>query len=125
MKRVLVASPLVFVLALACASGGQSSGRTAPSRDVITAEEVADASLSTQSAYDVVQRLRPRWLRSRGGGTAGLPMLVINNIPSGDLERLRSIAAIDVSEIRFISSQDATTRWGTGFVGGAIEVVMR
>lgn len=125
MKRVLVASPALFFLALACTSGGQPSGRSAPSRDVITAQEVADASMSTQSAYDVVQRLRPRWLRSRGGGSAGLPMLVINNVPSGDLERLRSIAAADVSEIRFISSQDATTRWGTGFVGGAIQVIMR
>jgi len=121
MKRGLVLAPLVFGFALACASGGQSSGRTLASRDVITAQEVADASLSTQSAYEVVQRLRPRWLRPRGG----VPAIVINNVPSGDLERLRSISGADVSEMRYISAQDATTRWGTGFVGGAIEVIMR
>ena len=59
---LVVAFGLATALA-ACASGGGSGG---PRRDpnLITAEELAE--YTTLSALDVIRRLRPRWLQSRG-----------------------------------------------------------
>jgi hypothetical protein len=43
----------------------------------------------------------------------------------GDLSFLRSIRTNQVEEIRHMSGSDATTRYGTGYGGGTIEVRSR
>jgi hypothetical protein len=52
-------------------------------------------------------------------------VIYVNGMRAGPLEALRSISAVDVQEIRYISAADATTRWGTGHSGGVIEVRIR
>jgi hypothetical protein len=41
------------------------------------------------------------------------------------LATLQQIRAIDVQEIRYLSATEATTPYGTGHVGGVIEVTTR
>jgi hypothetical protein len=53
------------------------------------------------------------------------PKVFIDGIPSGDLPRLQELNSRDVREIRFLSSSDATTRFGTGYPAGIIEVLMK
>ncbi len=122
MNRLRVIVPAAAVLAMACASGGQTSGRSVGNRNVITAEELASLG-GLGDVYDAIQRLRSTWFRTRSGTTA--PVVVIDNVRAGDLEMLRSISTQNVQQLRYISPSDATTRWGTGYTGGAIEVIMR
>lgn len=111
---------LVLCLLLsACAAG--SSGGTSGGGDTITQEELA--TVSNLSLFDAVQRLRPRWLQPRGG--QDLPRIMMNGSQMGGVEVLRGMQATDVQSMRFLDAQDATTRYGTGYTGGAIELVSR
>jgi hypothetical protein len=137
---------LLVVLASGCApaSGATETGSTArrsTSSSVITAEEIAGVEVST--AFDIVQKLRPQFLRGRGStstrsgapegtGTAGAPAttatqvrVYVDGALAGDVEALRRIAANSVRDIRYLSAADATTRYGTGHPVGVIEVRTR
>jgi hypothetical protein len=114
----------ILVLGACGSTGVQERG----SRDVLTAEEIRQASGAT--AYDVVQQLRPQFLRVRSGRTIQAsgptgPIVYVDNIRSGGLDALRMIRAESVSEIRYINAADATTRFGTGHMAGAILVRLR
>ena len=116
----LIAFGLATGLA-ACASGG--SGERGPRRDpnLITAEELAD--FSTVSALDAIRRLRPRWLQGRGNMR---PRLVLDGARMSSLEDgLQSVQAASVRTMRYHSASDATMRFGTNYIGGAIEVITR
>ena len=109
------------IVVAACASGGQSSGPRSGNRNVITAEELQQVDVS--NAYQAIQRLRPMWLRSRSGG--GDPAVFIDNVRAGDLNMLETLYLTNIQELRYVSPSDATTRWGTGYPTGAIEVITR
>ena len=113
----------ILAAALGCSSGSRVPSRSA---DVITAAEMAAANLPT--AFDVVERLRPHFLRPRGPTTlVSDTRLVIyqDNLNLGGVDMLRQIRAAELQEIRFLSASDATTRFGTGHPGGAIIVTTR
>lgn len=125
------AFPLLLVLALlpvtACASAGAGGG-TAGSRNIITAEEIAEISVTT--AYEAIQRLRPTFLRARGVNSfanpdPGFPIVYVNGIRTGELEVLHQIQAQTVLDIEYLSASEATQRFGTGNSGGAIVVRTR
>ena len=124
-------TPMVFTLlvfAAACASSGGGEGRTTSgATNVITAEEL-DA-VGNLDLLAAVQRLRPRWLQSRGSATFGGPTsarVILDGVPqNGGLDVLRSIRATDAEELRYMSANDATTRYGTDMVGGAILVIRK
>ncbi len=124
MRRTRFLSLLaVVILGSACASSGQP-GQSRPRRDsnLITAEELSG--LTVSSAYEAVRQLRPAWLQPRG--RSPLPAVFRNNSRwGGDPSSLESIRIDSVSEMRFLSASDATTRYGTGFTGGVILVVTR
>jgi hypothetical protein len=114
------------LLSAACASRGAAA--PPPAGDGITAAEIEK--IPAASAFDVIQRLRPEFLRSRAripGGTAesGAPLVYVDGIRAGGLDVLRTIAARDVHEIRRLSAPDATTRYGPGHSSGVIEITMR
>jgi len=124
-------------LAVGCASGGASGGASAPARqstNVISGEEITTSGAT--NAYDVIQKLRPSFLRTRGA-VHGAPVGTANNIEAVDLvvylnenrlggsEQLRQLSTADISEIRYFSASEATTKWGTGHSAGAIQVVSR
>lgn len=106
----------------ACASGG-GSGEGGPRRNpnLITAEELVD--FPTLNALDAIRRLRPRWLQGRGNLR---PTVVVDGARMTNLEdALQSVQAAAVRTMRYMSASDATMRFGTNFVGGAIEVITR
>ena len=135
--RVLMAAVLIAV-GSGCSSSGSSSSATgaprAPSRqnDVITAAEIAERAADASNALQVVQKLRPQMLTTRGrfspadSSDAGArPRVVVDGVAIGQVENLVNVNAISVMEIRYISATDATTRFGTGYVGGAILVTTK
>jgi hypothetical protein len=93
--------------------------------DVITAAEIAERS-DLQNAYDAVQRLRSAWLRTRdiGSATRGpSPIVVyIDGIRANGLDDLRNIQVSTVVEMQKLNANDATTRYGTDHMSGAILV---
>ncbi len=112
----------VAVLAGACATSGTGDGTSSRgSRGDITAEDLTAETF--QNCFQAVQRLRPIWLQRRGGQP--LPSVFQDGVQLGDVTRLRDVPVQGVARIRFISSADATTRFGTGFSGGVIEILTR
>lgn len=92
------------------------------------------------NAHDVVQSLRPVWLRTRGLSKLdelttvegdlevrvrqGAPTIrvYLDGVQVGGAEALRQIAAPAVASIGFLSATAATMRWGAGHDHGAIVV---
>ena len=128
-RRVLVAAMIALT---ACASGRGASAAT-QNPNVISLEEIVESSAS--NAYEVIQRLRPNFLRTRGavhgtpGATNAIEMLdlvvYLNETRLGGSDPLRQISTTDIREIRYVNSSEATTKWGTGHSAGAIQIVSR
>lgn len=116
-----------LLLVCACASGstGSSSSARSGSRDVITRRQMEELGLI--SAYDAVRRISPAWLRPRMT-TAGEPAPIrvyMDNVRVGNVEYLEQVRTEIVDRLVYYSPSDATTKWGTGNTGGAIEVITR
>lgn len=119
---VILLTAVMAVPACTTAGQGGSSGRQ---RNLITLEELEPFQQLT--AFDAIQQLRPRWLQARravnvrGSGQV-YPKVAVDGMPRGELGDLRTISAHAIQEIRFLSSADATTRFGTGYAAGVIEI---
>jgi hypothetical protein len=87
----------------------------------MTAGEIAQSQATT--AYQAIERLRPRFLLTQVDLGPTLPRLVFLNgmVLGGGVDELRSIAASDVKEIRFVRAIDAATE----HFGGGIFVVSK
>jgi hypothetical protein len=112
----------------ACASSPDGERAARGPRNVLTTEELAR--VNATNVYDAVQQLRPEFLRTRGLMTPQNPdpqtaMVYVNGIRAGGLEALRALRVADVQEVRYLGPSDATTRYGTGHSGGAIEIRTR
>ena len=125
-KALLVAFGLA---AVGCGGGGSGSGAQPAtearamrgSANLITEAEITASSY--QNALEIVQSLRPAMMRPRPGG--GPVMLYLDDVKMMDLNGLSTVPAGRVREIRYISAQDATTRWGTGHASGVILVTTK
>ena len=81
-----------------------------------------------QSAWRAVENLNPRWLQIRGGSINYGPSyarVVVDGSLRGELAHLYRVITDDIETMRFLSASDATTKYGTGFPGGVIEVMTR
>lgn len=125
--RLYFAFLVIAAFSTACAS---SSASRSPSRSmrVLSAEEMAGSSAKT--AFEAVQLLRPQWLTARGVASphnlgAVEPVVYVDNMKYGGLRSLESIYVTEIKEIRYLSASQATTRFGTGHVGGALLVTRK
>jgi hypothetical protein len=139
-SRALVIGSSVIAVAGGCASTGGSggSGGAAASsttasattqRNLVTAQELAVA--GDVDLYEALSKVRPTFLRSRiGGGTSGVraPELTVYfdglRMDEG-LEHLRSLAARNILEVRFLEPQQANARFGGNNSGGALVVTTK
>lgn len=111
-------------LAAFAACSSAPAGQTRD-RHRITVQEIESTHVG--SAYDVVQALRPEYLRSRGvaslrTATPEYAVVYIDGVRAGGLNELRRVPREQLAEVRYLSSGDATTAYGTGHGGGAIMV---
>jgi hypothetical protein len=122
-KVVLFAFTLALGLT-ACASGGGGGSRPAgaTTNRIVRAEIVA---LTSMNALQAIERLRPRWLQGRAGTAADPPVLYVDGARRGATSDLASMRADDIEQMEFMSASDATTRYGTGHGGGAVQVTTR
>lgn len=123
MRRTFV---LAFALAVSAGCSPRTEGSTAAgprsASNVLTKQEIA--TISVETLYEAVQRLRPAFLRARStsAGPGFLPVVYVDGIRKGSPELLRGIRASEVVEIRYLSVQDATTRYGMNVSAGVLDV---
>lgn len=96
-------------------------------RNVITREEIQDRAPDAKTAYDVIQRLRPQFLRTRPSGSVqnrtNVPIKVyVNGSSQSSLAALREIQSSAVVEIVYLNGNDATMEFGREHENGAIKV---
>jgi len=100
--------------------------------NVITLEEIDAVRAEIPDAYQLIERLRPQFLRMRGGSgrldtsQQGIEIqVVIDNSGRGGLTVLHSIPTTTLKEVRFLNGADASIQFGTNFGAGAILVFTR
>jgi hypothetical protein len=89
-------------------------------------EEIGQAGMA--NAYDLVQALRPAWLRKQGQQTATTPdeiIVYLDDTSMGGLPALRQISTGNILSVEFVDARTAQFRWGSGHAQGVILVTTR
>ena len=125
MRSILLVGALS--LSFACASGRNSSA-TRRDLDLISEEEV-EASMGG-TAYEIVTRVRPAFLKTRGIATTKMSvqdhaMVYVNGVRFGDINSLKNIPGDQIREIRYYNARDAIQKFGTQDGTGVIDVSTR
>lgn len=132
--RPLLFAALVSLFAFPALVEAQETKKIKRRTNVISVEEIDQIRNEVSDAWELVKRLRPRFLSTRGaasfgnaasGRAAPYAKVVVDGVGRGELHTLRQIPVMHVIEIRYLSAADASTRYGTGYDGGAIEVKTR
>jgi hypothetical protein len=119
---------LPFALVFACTPPRLGPGEISNSQ-LITEDEI-DASRAA-TAYEAVQKLRANFLSYRGetsfdkSKSQPYPTVYLDGQEYGPMATLRNIPASQVSTIRLYRAWEATTKFGTGNMGGVIAVTTR
>jgi hypothetical protein len=116
---------LALAAALACASSGTAGTAVRRDPNLITEQEIATSAES--NLYDVVSRLRPMFLKTRGqstinSGGSEYASVFLDGQYFGELGSLRNIAATQIHEIRYLSGPDAVSRYGMRYGSRAVDV---
>ena len=101
----------------------------------ITEADIERLGSSAANAYDIVQALRPQWLRKRNdvlnlpgvtAGDTGMPdfSVFVNDHEMGGLSFLRALPAEQVYSMRFLTMNEVGARYGPTN-GPGIIVVLR
>lgn len=130
MVRAHLLPVLIVAMSIGCASTGSGPGEIRRSQ-ILTQEEISSSGVSG-NAFDVVTRLRPNFLASRGPTTLGnaqstglYPNIYLDGIPYGDINTLRNIDASVIAEIRLYQAGEAQTKFGMGNNNGVIAITTR
>ena len=126
---------LALALQIALAGCGRAAARDWEDlgfrdRSVLMAEEIQMQKAGAWTAYDVIARLRPEYLRSRGASslrttTPATAVVYLDEMKYGGLNSLKSLSADQILRIEYINAADATTRFGTDHLGGAILITTK
>jgi hypothetical protein len=130
MWRRFVVGAFVSMLVAACASATSSSPREPLPRNpsILLKSEWADQNVST--ALEAIEHLRPQFFNRRGETSLQLRnattlTVYMDNMRLGGIETLRNVPITAIQSIRYLSSGEATYRWGTNHMGGVIQLLSR
>ena len=112
----------------ACATQARRDDGPGGVPGLITEQEVRQTRAA--NAYEVVARLRGSFLSGRGATSLSNtsspePTVYVDGVLWGPPATLRNIPAEQVSTIRLYQAWEATTKFGSGNMGGVIEVATR
>lgn len=119
---------LGFALWLFGCSASTTVVRNSTSSSAISEKEIIHAlhQRPLDSAYEVIQFLRPHYLMPRTlhtvtqGTIRVTPRVYLNNVLFGSINELHNIGAGQVATVEYLKSYEATSRLGIGHEGGAI-----
>lgn len=128
--RIRLPLLLLTLLALAACAGGSPEGPDRPSSSPNELNRQEMSEWDDFPAWDTVRRMRPNWLRTRGESTGGLGnegvKVHVDGTPMGlASDILPRIPTRSVLQMRYMTSNDATTRYGAGYQNGVILVTTR
>jgi hypothetical protein len=120
---------LVLVATMAVACGTPRPSTTGVYDAQLITEDEIDAS-GGSSAYDVIRKLRANFLSYRGETSfrrtsSPYPTVYVDGQEFGEISMLRTIPAMQIASIRLYRSWEATTKFGTGNMGGVIAISTR
>ena len=123
---------LAMAAVIGCAPPPGTSGGAPQRNTLLTADEIAGSATEGRTAYDVVSRLRPSWLRARGVRSLVSPsdstefaLVVVDRHPVGRIQTLRDIQADQVADIRYYDPTEGTGSYGERGGSGVIQVTMK
>jgi len=108
-REFLAITVLASILAAGCASTG-TGGEEGRDRDVLTREEIME--VDATNLYDVVRRLRPRWLQVRSMRSLNMETEIAvmqNDMYLGAAESLKQVPPELAYEIRYMEGARAAT----------------
>jgi hypothetical protein len=119
-RLAALAMLLALTTAPGCAAEGGTPGRSLSSPHTITPAEIRASTATT--ALELVQTLRPAWLRTRTVSFVdrGEVVVYLGPIRLGGAAALRDQEVTGLTLLEFVDPGTATQRWGTGHAGGAI-----
>ena len=129
MRRRHLLSALLCTGLAACSTvasngaGLDDIDHTGRSSDVITEGEMNTAGVT--NAFQAISRLRPFFFKRGREMSAVVPnqsllQVYLDDIKLGGLETLQTIPTESIKTIRYLSSSEATIRWGPNHTGGVI-----
>jgi hypothetical protein len=126
MMRAIRTVLTLATLAIAAGCGGSAArGDSTPRSNMISYEELEQRATYT-NLYDVIEVLRPRWLRTQGPdtfmGQSGEVQVHIDGNWLGSVQTLRSLSPAGVTSIRWLAPIDASARFGLDHSHGAIVI---
>lgn len=129
MQRLVVALVL-FAMTAGCGPAPMNTPYPARNRKILLVDEITAAKGMGWSAYDMIAQLRPEFLRSRGATSLGnttppATTVYLDGVKYGDLQSLRQISGEHVTRVDYLNGSEATTRYGTDHVGGAILITTK
>ena len=134
MRRLHFIAQSSLALALACGGAtaiAAQSDSAAPAKAAasgkheqnhITADEIAASKRPT--AYEIVDRLRPSWLR-KDMLTGENVVIYMDEQNLGGSDKLRDIPSVDVTELQYLPHEQAVRRWGADIKGSVIVITRR
>jgi len=122
-------SLLVLAMAVMACSPARPSLATHPDRTVLTRDDI-EAVTAASSMYDVIRRLRPEYLNSRGRTSLlnqgdPRPVVFLDEQEYGPIESLRNLQPDLVQEVRFYASSSAVAKFGSRYGTGVIRLQSR
>jgi hypothetical protein len=127
--RAVYLAVSLTVVALACTHANTA---VAPGGDPMVVTEDQIALLRVASAYDIVAQTHGNFFHSRGRESMNpvvppipVHVFVDDTYYSSDVNSLREIGADVIMEIRFYQSYDAEYKFGSGHIGGVIQVITK
>ena len=123
MKTATFALGMALSLAACAHRPGAGPTPDAPQRNRITIAEIQEAqSRGLGNAYDLIQQLRPEWLRSLNNvqGVPVQPRVYQDNNLMGGLNVLATTQLSGITGIRYLTPSEAQGELGLNNIGGAI-----
>jgi hypothetical protein len=116
---------LSLAVVMACATSGTTGASTHREPNLLTEQEIAGS--GETNALDVVTRLRPMFLKTRGRSTVNAggseyASVFVDGQFFGELGSLRNINASQIHEIHYLSGPEAVSKYGMRYGSGAIDV---
>ncbi len=103
MKRLILVLMLLLAAAACAATQGTSGPRTQTRSDRLTQDEIEDSGLTNM--YEVIQRLRPGWLRRHQKlGVSWDVGVFMDGARVGEADFLRQIPASQVGDARYLTN---------------------